>query len=65
MKKLNLLSEIFFLYKFLKSFVYFGKKKSLWGTGKPSPIKLKKFLVVLMALENGIRFLLTCFENLS
>ena len=63
-KKLKLLIEIFFLYKFRKSFVYFAKKQRLWGKGKPCPIKLNFFLVVLMTLENGIRFLLTCFEKL-
>ena len=64
LKKMKLLMEIFFLYKFRKSFVYFAKKQRLWGKGKPCPIKLKFVLVVLMTLENGIRFLLTCFEKL-
>ena len=63
-KKLKLLIQIFFLYKFKKSFLYFAKKQRLWGKGKPCLIKLKCFLVVLMTLENGIRFLLTCFEKL-
>ena len=63
-KKLKLIIEIFFLSKFRKYFVYFAKKQQLWGKGKPCPIRLKFFLVVLMTLENGIRFLLTCFETL-
>ena len=29
--------EIFFLYRFRKSFVYFAKKERLWGKGKPCP----------------------------
>ena len=61
---MKLLMEIFFLYKFWKSFVYFAKKQRLWGKGKPCPIKRKSFVVLLMNLENGIRFLLTCFEKL-
>ena len=63
-KKLKLLIEIFFLYKFRKSFVYFAKKQQLWGKGKPCPIKLNFLLVLHMTLENGLRFLLTCFETL-
>ena len=63
-KKLKLIIEIFFLSKFRKYFVYFAKKQQLWGKGKPCPIRLNLFLVVLMTLENGIRFLLTCFETL-
>ena len=64
MSKLNLLVEIFGLYKFRKSFVFLGRKQRLWVKGKPCPIKLMFFFVGLMTLENGMRFLLTCFETL-
>ena len=53
-----------FLYKFRKSFVYFGIEYRLWGKVKPCPIKMNIYFLVLMTLDNGIRFLLTCFENL-
>ena len=55
--------EIFFFYEFGKSFVNFAKKQRPWGKGKPCLIKLISLVVVLMTLENGIRFLLTCVEN--
>ena len=40
---MKIATELSFLYKYWKSFVYFGNKQRLWGKGKPSPIKLDFF----------------------
>ena len=46
-KKLKFLMEMLFLYKFPKSFVYFGNKQRLWGKGKTCPTNSSLFLPIL------------------
>ena len=48
--------EIFFLYKFWKSFVYFVEKKGICGSTSSAPRDLKFCMVVYTPKRNGISF---------
>ena len=53
---MKLHEEIFFLYKFWKSFVYFVKKEGICGSTSSSPWNLKFCMVVYIPKRNGISF---------
>ena len=52
--KLKIHSEMIFLYKIWKSFVYFVEKEGLGGCNSSALIDLNFFLVVLIPKRNGI-----------
>ena len=53
-QKLKIHVDIFFLYKFWKSFVYFVEKEGLGGSTSSALRYLNFFLVVLLPKRNGI-----------
>ena len=55
-------AEIFFLYKFWKSFVYLVGKKGSGGSTSSAPRDLNFFLVVFIPKWNGISFAANSFQ---